>query len=240
MISRIIENWGIIISYEYDLVGNWIKMIDVEGGEMCYIYDVNNCFVVLCNFVGEVIFFLYDLGGCLIEQCNYNNSYIIYIFNVMDYIIELVNYDVDGNILSSYSYFYDGDGLWISMIDYNGNIMIYFYDGDCCLVGVNYLDGIDENFMFDLVGNCLQCFVGGNLIIYYYDVVNWLEFVGNIFYIFDGNGNFMQKNDGGIIISYEYDGEDCLVWVSLFFGGSLWYSYDFFGNCISCQIIIGE
>jgi len=231
--SKTADNWGLTIRYEYDMAGNRTKMIDPDGGETTYVYDGNNRLVQLTNPLGETTLFTYDPAGRLLEQRNHNGTYSTYQYDDANRLTSLLNRKSGGEVLTSYEYEYNKNGLRTGMTDHTGGTATYEYDGENRLTRVVYTDGTTEEYTFDKAGNRISLNQDGDITNYSYDAADRIENAGTTTYNFDGNGNMVQKTDTEGTTHYEYDGENRLVRVTLPDGNIVDYRYDPFGNRIT-------
>ena len=154
--------------------------------------------------------FSYDAYGNVVEKKEYKNDteYIRTGYNYTDTqyngqynganLVGQTVYnvsDIDGNSNdTNVSYEYDWRGYPTKMIDADGNITMYEYDGIGRLVKTTFPDGNTETLVYEYGGNQItKTDAIGTEFIYYYD----------------GSGNLEEESIGSwsnIIKEYEYDG----------------------------------
>jgi RHS repeat-associated protein len=234
--SKTADNWGLTISYEYDNAGNRTKMTDPDGGETTYVYDGNNRLVQLTNPLGETTTFTYDLAGRLTEQRNHNGTYTTYVYDAGNRLTSLVNQKANGEVLTSYDYSYNNNGLRIGMEDHTGGTASYIYDGENRLTQVVYTDGVTDQYTFDKAGSRLSLNRDGDITEYTYDAADRIQSAGTMTFDFDGNGNMIRKTDLEGTTKFEYDGENRLTRCIQTDGQVINYRYDPFGNRINRQV----
>ena len=227
--SKTINNWNLVVSYEYDPVGNRTKMIDPTG-ETLYAYDDNNRLISLTNPSGETTSFQYDNGGRMTRKDFANGTYTEYSYDDANRLLGVVHRKASSNLLTQYIYTYDNNGNRLTMTNTEG-IANYSYDGVDRLLSATY-DGINapnESYSYDPVGNRINF----NGTTYSYDVADRLQSAGAANYEFDANGNLLLKLENGQETRYFYDGENRLIRVEMPDGNSVDFQYDPFGNRIS-------
>lgn len=189
-IKSITDSTGRRIEYKYD-GENLISYIDVEGQEYKYNYDKNNRLEKLINIFGNTVLKnVYDENGKTLEQ-------------------ELI----DDNIASI---IYDDKGKSSTVLETNGNKVVYKRDDKFRSIGVKYLDGEDVK-TYDKYGNISSYKdKNGNITSYQYDAMGNLLKVTNAFkecieISYENNRPILIKNPNDSEINLNYDENGNLI-----------------------------
>lgn len=229
------------ISYQYDGVGNRIRMTGPEGQLTAYRYDAASRLDRISRN-GQQFDFAYDDANRPTRLTLPNGSATSYTYDSADNLLSLVNRRSDGGVISSFTYEYDDAGNRIALTQADGGRVDYAYDPMNQLireVRVGSVRSYDHTFAYDGVGNRVRFDADGVIATYVYNEAEQLteeaRGVISTFYNYDPNGNRTRKSVGGLASTYSYDVSNRLVNFNSA-GRSASYSYDAFGRRIQKSV----
>ena len=238
--------------YQYDGVGNLIKVIDALTNETQFTYDSNgnrlsttdplnhsaksiydqlNRLIATIDALGNTTQMVYDVVGQVIATTNAKNQTTSFEYDVLGRLLKVT--DANGGIVN---YGYDETGNRISMQEPNSNITTYEYDALNRLSKKIEPLGNMTLYSYDTVGNLQQLFKpNGTVIQYSYnelDRLNTITYPDNstVSFVYDANGNRLQMVDSLGTQSYSYDKLNRMLSHSDPFGNTVGYEYDANGN----------
>jgi RHS repeat-associated protein len=227
------------IGYEYDRVGNRVRMTGPTGAITRYVYDIGGR-LVSTERNGQEFSLSYDQANRLTDVILPNGATTAHNYNAAGRLLSISHNRSDGGVISSYSYQYDAGGRQTQLTLASGDQVSYSYDGNDRLTAETRtgVDSYDHRFAYDAVGNRTQLDADGTLTSYSYDQADQLtlESTGDATtsYAYDGNGNRTQKLTGATVLNHTYDGLDRLTGFSdSGTGVTSSYSYDVFGRRIA-------
>jgi RHS repeat-associated protein len=98
------------LAYEYDPVGNKIRMTTPEGKSVNYNYDPLNRLASLTDIHGKATTYTYDSLGRRTKITLPNSTTASYAYDSLNRLLSLVNKTGSGSTISSYAYTYDNAG----------------------------------------------------------------------------------------------------------------------------------
>ena len=218
---------GEATSYQYDLNGNVISMINTDG-MTTYTYDAEGNKMTEATPDGTI--YRYDVNGNLTSRIDAEGKMTSYA------------YDVNGNVISvaaegkTMLYDYDATGNLIGYTDERGNVYAYTYDMDGRQTSVT-VNGKTTSYIYDDNGNYTSVTdANGNSCLYNYNAD------GMLFQFTDANGNvttytYNDANDltrityaDGTFEAYTYNSEGELTGWTGRAGQTAAYTVDANGN----------
>jgi RHS repeat-associated protein len=218
------------IEYEYDEVGNTIKVTDPNNGTTLYQYDALNRIIKITSPYDKNITFEYNNMDRVINLTYANGIKLTNIINNKGWLEKEDYIKIDQPILNV-SYTYDSIGRIIRKIDINGTTN-YTYDNESRLISVSYPWGKIVSYTYDNIGNRINMTDNGVKTNYSYDNENQLLNISDsTSYVYDVNGNMIRKINGNNITNYSYDYENRLIKI-IFSNNSVveYYYYSFSGE----------
>ena len=198
---------GNTTTYDYDLLGRLIGMIDPLGYGMAMTYDGIGNMLTLIDKLGRITTFEYDLKQQLLYTTN-----------------------PDGTIVST---LYDPSGNLSIMADELGHVIQYEYDPLNRLIQVLYADGALERFAYDGGGRIVRSADAlGYQTQYTYDElgqqISLTDALGNqSFRTYDDVGNLVTITDQrGNITQYRYDLLNRVIEIEDALNNITYYTYD--------------
>ena len=196
------------INYEYDFVGNLVRVVYPSGREIAYTYDGDNRLTTVDTGEG-VVQYDYDQIANRLEKITLPNGVTTeYIYDASRRISRVISKEPDDSLISSYDYAYDANDNRTQIIEVasSGSITIdYQYDPINRLTRTDYSDGTFEAYQYDTLGNRLSKETQDGTIVYEYDQDNRLLIAGGIFFVYDKAGNLKKRLASDKIETYEYD-----------------------------------
>jgi RHS repeat-associated protein len=194
------------IEYSYDVLGN-ITLMETPNTSTKYEYDKLGRIKKATDKEGLNAAYVYDKVGNLLKEDKGNNTNTTYEYDNLYRLKKLTNKKNTGEIISSYEYTVNNNGIRTKIVDDKGKIIDYSYDK----VGKLLKESIRENgqltdtsYDYDKVGNRLKKTTGSEIISYVYDSNNKLLTEGNISYTYDC-GNLIKKESPSEKIEYTYN-----------------------------------
>ncbi|RLG33490.1 hypothetical protein DRN97_04920 [Methanosarcinales archaeon] len=213
-LRAVIGDFDLTIQYEYDAVGNKIKVTDPMDGVTRYQYDSMNRVISIINPYSETTTFSYDSMG-RITSINYANGVVLTnTYNEKGWLTNQV-YKKGTTTILSLSYSYDTIGRMTERVDSSGTTT-YTYDNDDRLTSVSYPWGDTVSYSYDGAGNRLTMVVNsGTPIQYSYNEDNQLLSISDgTSFTYDSNGNVIEKDVNGQKTRYSYDYENRLTGIT--------------------------
>ena len=229
-LNRIIQakQGGKTIGYEYDAIGNKIKLIYPDRTQVSYIYNSMNKLSQIKDNDGQILI-SYTYNKVLkIKRISLQNNIVSeYQYDQINRLDSLVhNYSFQQKEVSNFTY----DNMNnIKIMSINQESHLYNYDKMNQLINIDYPDNypfLDNTFNFDTLGNRINTV--SNNIMYTTNELNQYVKVDNIKYEYDLNGNL--TNNG--FNRYLYDYENQLIKV-IKNTENISFSYDYLGRRIS-------
>jgi RHS repeat-associated protein len=215
-----------VTGFTYDKMGNVLS--ETRNGDIIktYTYNKNNQVETIQNRNNDIITYGYDQEGRIDRVLFNNNEKASYSFNTNNTIntvsnnngvtssytytgnmeVEtLVIKDAQNNYIHDYVYTYDNTGNLIHRQD-GIKTESYTYNPDSQISNVQYENGIQETYTYDMSGNRLSKITDGVETGYVYDSRNRLlsttteDFT--TLYTYDNNGNTLTVSDGTV---YSYN-----------------------------------
>ena len=203
--------------YEYDRVGNLIRLTDPNGHATRFVYDGLNRLVARTDPGGHTVTFAYDRVGNLLRRVDARGFPTAYAYDALNRLISAT--DPLGGVTR---FTYDPAGNLIARTDPNGHTTHYAYDGLYRLVTVTDPEGFVTRSEYDPNGNRTALVDGnGHRTAFTYDPLDRLETVTNAEgettrYRYDPVGNQTQRIEpDGVVTRYDYDGLYRLAAVTL-------------------------
>ena len=225
----------ITINYDYDHLGNRIKITDANGDVTKYEYDglkrpikeywsisdIQNPGGYLDVLKNE---YQYDGVGNKVIDIDANGNITRYTYDPLNRLKEVIvggyvtryEYDKVGNLLgvifpktSEISYEYDNAGNQIKFIDQLGNITGYTYYANNLLKTITDRKGQVTTYSYDARGLLTSVENPDGTISYLYDDagnrIEMIDSTGTTFYTYDGAGNLKATEKGDYVVQYFYD-----------------------------------
>ncbi|MFA4829679.1 MAG: MopE-related protein [Thermodesulfovibrionales bacterium] len=244
------DSGGLTVKYEYDAVGNRVKMIMPDGKIITYKYDSNNRLIQLISDAGTFVF-AYDSLGRRIKLLMPNGTYVTYSYDASSRLTNLTHKTSNGSVIASFAYTHDKVGNRLSKTTPDKAIF-YQYDALYRLTeALSSTPGYSSNtsgkgkgittatqqqkefYSYDAVGNRL---ISDHNRTYFYNSGNQLISENGVSYAYDKNGNLISKTSSEGITTYAYDYENRLTKVTTPNGTIAEFKYDPFGRRIEKKI----
>ncbi|MEK7813563.1 MAG: RHS repeat-associated core domain-containing protein, partial [Candidatus Desantisbacteria bacterium] len=223
---------GLIVKYEYDVVGNRTKIIDPWNRVISYQYDGANRLAQVTDPQSKVTTYAYNKIGAPIEVNYPNGVKTAYSYDSLN---RLTLLKAQGStLINQFNYTYDNVGNRLTMTDKDGGVTSYEYDRLYRLSKASYPEGSVTSYSYDGVGNRLTM----NGVSYAYDAGDRLLQAWAVTYGYDANGNMTGKTESGETTVYVYDYANRLTQLSTLKSQVL-YAYDGYGRRIS-QLVKGS
>lgn len=186
-----------VITYEYDEMGNVIKMVDQQGYETTYMYDALNRLETLTDPDNDITSYVYDEAGRLIKTTYPTGTKIYQEYNKANLLTNIENVKSTKQIISSFAYTYNFNANRISVTEADGSTIYYGYDGENRLTSVAYPDGTETQYQYDNRNNLeTKTYLANNTVTdtinLQYDIENRLISSGDMNYTYDNNGNMIE------------------------------------------------
>jgi RHS repeat-associated protein len=212
---KVIDPLGNVTTYTYDALGRRTSVIDANGNTTHYEYNYRGQLIKVTDAVGNVTTYTY--GGSDCSSCGGGADRLTSITDASGN-TTTYEYDTLGRLIketdplgNTITYTYDAKGNLISQTDANGNTINYTYDPLGRLIQKTYPDATTEVFQYDEKGNIIYA---GNQYITY-------EFTR------DTKGRVLRVTDSrGLTIQYEYDLVGNRVKMVTPEGEAITYTYD--------------
>lgn len=214
------ENHGVesITTYQYDLKGQLVRIIDPNGGETV---------------------FEYSPAGRLILTRLPNQTKTRYSYDRAGRITGIEHLTADSSSIASWLYEYDGSGNRIAEYAHDGSVAKFEYDRSNRLISEIRLDRNGNTlgsagYRYDSVGNLIAR-TGTLLGIanFTYNASNQLIAGDGLVYTYDAGGNLSTVSSESGVTEYSFDARGRLRHVNLPGGNRLTYEYDFDGRQVS-------
>lgn len=191
------DSRGNTIGYQYDAVGNLIKLTYPDGKVVSYDYDAANRLNKVSDWNGRVTTYEYDPTGRLIQNTLPDGSITTFIYDEAGHLLQQKDIDKNSNIIAQYDFTYDQIGNILSenssgmqMADSDTVEMVYG-------AGNRLSNFNSQEISYDADGNIIQGPLNGEIQSFAYDSRNRLVQAGNTSYSYDAEGNriSMVNND---------------------------------------------
>ncbi|AZR74093.1 hypothetical protein BBF96_12215 [Anoxybacter fermentans] len=226
--TKIIEANGGEYEYEYDKIGNLVKIIDPMENVRMMSYNSLNKLIEVIDAMGYTTVYQYDPEGMLTRIVDANGYTKEYQYDALDRLI--LEIDLLGN---ETRYGYDPVGNLAFKIDAEGRRTSYTYDPLDRLIQIEYQTGEKEKFEYDPLGRIIRAESPEFVQTFSYDKLGRKvkarnETLGTeIQYSYDAVGNLKTlTTPKGSVISYEYDALNRLVKANLPTNHYAEYEYD--------------
>ena len=217
------------IKYEYDPVGNLVKLTYPDGKAVDYEYDLNNNLIKVTDWAGRVTSYEYDCNNRVIKTTKPDGSITTNVYDGKQRLVSSIETTATGTVISGFEYAFDVMGR----LSYEKNVakqieVWYTYDVLSRVIQrktVKLSDNSEviETYSYNSAGNlCTAC---GNES-FRYDASNKLtEFNGKPV-TYDADGNMLEASIG----KFTYDSANRLT-----VAGTRYYVYDVEGTRIKTQ-----
>jgi RHS repeat-associated protein len=211
---------------DYDLVGNVLSVTDPNLNATTYTYDDANHLLTVTDADAGVTGYGYDEAGNLVLRIDANDHETAYEYDLAG---RLTN--VTDPLLNEWVTDYDDVGNLISRIDANGDETTYAYDELNRLIEIAYEDTSTPTveYAYDAEDRMIEMVDGGGTMVYEYDDVGRLEFVGRL--ITEGEDQWYEDE-----FEYDYDDAGNVTAREWPDGTSSTYTYDDDGRLITAEI----
>ena len=119
---------GSIILYHYDDYGNINEIIYPDGSSVAYTYDKLDRLTAVTDRSGEKTSYKYDASGCMTHIKRPNGTESVVTYDELNQLTGIENLDVNGKVISAYSYMNDLSGnILIEIIRQDGNTTRWEY-----------------------------------------------------------------------------------------------------------------
>lgn len=113
---EVVDPFGDRVGYEYDAVGNRIRLSYPDGKTVDYGYDPENQLTQVTDWLGGGVDYAYDEAGRLIETRRPNGVITTYDYDAVGQLLEL-RHERGADLLSSFSYTYDFVGNRVRAVE---------------------------------------------------------------------------------------------------------------------------
>jgi len=203
--------------YEYDRVGNLIRLTDPNGHATRFAYDGLNRLVSRTDPGGHTETFSYDRVGNLLRRVDARGFPSAYAYDALNRLISVT--DPLGGVTR---FAYDPAGNLLARTDPNNHTTHFTYDGLYRLAAVTDPEGFVTRSEYDPNGNRTALVDGnGHRTTFTYDPLDRLETVTSAEgettrHVYDPVGNQIQRIEpDGVMTRYDYDGIYRLTAVTL-------------------------
>ncbi len=217
-------------SYTYDAASNRTGYTAPDGSTTTYQYDTVNRLTGLTNSWAGSFGLTYDQLSRRTQLARPNAVSTSYQYDSLSRLLSVLH-QVGGTAIDGASYTHDNTGNRTSKQNWlNGLTENYSYDLIYQLTQVVQGGNTTESYSYDLVGNRLSSL---GLSPYQYNSSNQLTSTPNATFAYDYNGNTTSKADANGTTGYAWDYENRLTSVTLpGTGGVVNFKYDPFGRRI--------
>jgi len=221
---------GGFIRYSYDVNSNIVKM-ESPATVTEYFYDSLDRLIRTTDFAGNETTYGYDAAGNLLILNRPNGISTEYVYDSRHRLTEMTHRLSDNSILASYSYSRLPTGIIHDVVEADGSVTTFDYDGLERLIAESRTGTPTYNisYEYDLVGNRKRKASNGIETFYTYDNNDRVLTVSGISYEYDDNGNLIHIKGTPEETTFDYDQEKRLVKMSR--GSRVQsYYYDASGN----------
>ncbi|MFC1584271.1 RHS repeat domain-containing protein [Fibrobacterota bacterium] len=103
------------VEYEYDALGNTVKIVYPDGKEVGYTYDELNRLKTVTDWSGNTATYEYDADGAIIESKQFNGVVAVYDHDDAGRLTKVAHNRSDGGPIAEYSYVLDVEGNPVSI-----------------------------------------------------------------------------------------------------------------------------
>ena len=236
------EEWNIITTYGYDVVGNLLTVTDTYGRVTSFSYDDANRLIEIHDAQGNITTNVYDVAGNLLSTTNALGHTSSYTYDANNRLHSVT--DADGN---TFTLAYNLDDTITSSTDALGRTSTYTFDDLGRLISTTDPLGHSTTFSYDSAGNLIAVIdARGHATSFEYDALNRLvretgALGGVTEHFYDAVGNHIQTIDArGNATTYAYDNLDRLSAITDPLGHSTAFAYDTVGNLLSSTDPLGN
>lgn len=216
------DTYGNEVSYDYDEVGNIIKITYPDTTEVTYTYDANNNIKRVTDWAGRVTQYTYDNNNNLIGVTHANGCTATHTYDNKQRLTKTVEKTENGTIITSFEYYYDEMGRIIKEKDLEKSVEVCYTYDELSRVKRREIEGlIDESwdlekFFYDAAGNITTSYSDRSgtysTTNYTYDsLTNRLASYGDCVPTYDEDGNMLTAQLDGLPCSMTYDYMNRLV-----------------------------
>ncbi|MFC5985312.1 DUF6531 domain-containing protein [Marinicrinis lubricantis] len=201
-VTQAVDEAGNRTTYTYDALGQVIAITDALGQRTEYTYDERGLLTAIKDAKQQTTSYAYDAVGQLLSVTNALNEMTSYRYDAMGNIVSKTDalqrmtryeYDVKSQLVKEINplqemtqLFYDGNGN-VTRIVYPGNhqgqqdSVSYTYDLNSRLTGIQYSDGQQVQYAYDLLGRRTRMVDEVGVTQYQYDALNRVTSVTDAF-----------------------------------------------------------
>lgn len=248
-LTEVVQPDGSKMQYEYDEIGNCLKIINPFGAEQLLLYDDMNRVVKAMLPDGNVIHMKYNaFNEVLLAKDKLQRVEFEYTWSGK------IKKRKEGS--RTIEYVYDTQEQLLSLINEEGNLYSFKYDGNGNVIEENGFDGLKHRFTYDKVGHVIKVErPGGKEKVYDYDAngkIIGIKYnnetmdkfkyneMGNLVetenenccikFELDIMGKIKKETQNGHIIEYEYDDLGHRTNLKSSLGVNINQSYDSYGE----------
>lgn len=187
---------GNSIGYQYDAVGNLIKLTYPDGKKVNYEYDAANRLTTVTDWAARVTTYQYDVNDRLVATVRPDGSILTLTYDDAGQLLQQEDTDKNGSIIGQYDFTYDETGNILSEISNlsspsikaRTNTMSYGLDN-------RLTDYNGEQVNYDADGNMIFGPLNGGMDTFVYDSRNRLIQAGETQYSYDAENNRVAINN---------------------------------------------
>ncbi len=230
------DSRGNTVKYEYDEVGNLIKLTYPDNTAVEYTYDLNNNLTKVTDWAGRETVYSYDKNNRLIEAIKPNGIKQVNIYNEKQRLTSIKETSEAKTIISGYSYGYD----LLGRVNFEKPLasihaVCYTYDAVSRIISNGLVNtenstiSYREAFNYSPAGNIRTVYHNGAGT-YEYDTQNKLTSFRDTSFTYDADGNMLTSTLG----KFAFDSSNRLINTQTN-SGSVTYTYDAEGTRIKSE-----
>ena len=219
-VSSYTDTFGNTIQYEYDTVGNLVRMIYPDHTAVSYEYDANHNLTKVTDWACGETSYTYDVNNKVVGVTKPDGSITTIVYDNAQRVVSSTERTASGAVITGFEYVYDALGRISEESRIENNLKLcYTYDELSRVTQrktINLTDNSEnlENFTYDASGNVTSG-------VFIYDTNNRLTSYNGQTVTYDMDGNMTSAPLEGGVNAFEYDSANRLLKA-----GELAYTYN--------------
>ena len=226
---------GSTMAWTYDAMGRVVEVTGVVGGlshTLYRTYDTAGRLVSVADDLGRETTYGYDARGSRLSENRTNGTWSTWAYDDLGRLTAIDHYDALGNLMDSYAYTLDDNGLRTGVTEGDGSTVGWTYDAAGRLASETRTGtgAQTQTWLYDAVGNRVESALDGTVSTWTYDDDDRLLSDGTKTWAYDDLGQVVSVDDGTDLDTNIWDHRGRLIGVDRNGSPLVTYAYDADGN----------